>query len=234
MTIFALDASSKSGSAAIWKDGDILAESFLNIGLTHSETLLPLCDEVFRNAGTEPSDIDYYAVTCGPGSFTGLRIGIGTIKGLAFSDNKPCVAVPTLEALAYGCLFSDAVIVPVIDAKRNRVYCAAFLMQFNGKLQRIQKDDVLPLSELKEKLKAYQIPAFFVGDAYELCYNECKDELPVVPTPRHLSELRAASVAAVAKQYIDEGKTVSAEALAPFYMQDSQAERQRKEKEKGE
>lgn len=234
MTIFALDASSKSGSAAIWKDGEILAENFLNIGLTHSETLLPLSDEVFRDVGLSPSDIDYYAVTCGPGSFTGLRIGIGTIKGFAFPNNTPCVAVSTLEALAFCCLFSDAVIVPVIDARRNRVYCAAFLMQFNGKLHRIQDDEILSLPELGEKLKNYRLPVVFVGDAGELCYNEYRKTFAVVPTPHHLSTLRASAVAAAAKEYIDAGKILSSAALSPFYMQESQAERQRKKKENGE
>ncbi|MEG2259910.1 MAG: tRNA (adenosine(37)-N6)-threonylcarbamoyltransferase complex dimerization subunit type 1 TsaB, partial [Oscillospiraceae bacterium] len=111
MIIFAVDSSSCAGSAAVYKDGTILAESFANVGLTHSETLMVLCDEVFRRSGIGPCDVDYFAVTSGPGSFTGLRIGMGTVKGMAFATRKPCVAVPTPEALACGLAPCDRLIV---------------------------------------------------------------------------------------------------------------------------
>ena len=115
MIIFSLDSSSKSASAAVVRDGVILSESFANIGLTHSETLLELCDEALRRASVTPREVDFFAVTSGPGSFTGLRIGMGLIKGMAFATKKPCVGVPTFEALAFGVLGTKRTVVATCD-----------------------------------------------------------------------------------------------------------------------
>ena len=226
MTIFAADTSGKTCSAAVMKDGRVVFEGLINRGLTHSETFLSLCDEVFCGAGCAPSDVDYFAVTRGPGSFTGLRIGMGVIKGFAFPMNKPCAAVPTLEAMARGVLFSDAVIAPVIDARRERVYCAAYLMRLDGKLVKIMEECVLSLEELRDSLLKFMLPVLFVGDAKDICSSFCEEELTVVGAPKHFEPLRASAVAAVALEHIEEGKTVFAEQLAPFYMQKSQAQRE--------
>ena len=226
MTIFAADASGRTSSAAVVKDGELIFESFMNKGLTHSETFLTLCDTVFSGAGCGPADIDCYAVTRGPGSFTGLRIGMGVVKGLAFPFNTPCAAVSTLEALAKSVLFSDAVITPVIDARRDRVYCAAFLMRLDGELVRLLDDAVLSLDELKTKLLEFRLPVLFVGDARESCGAFSAEDLAVLTVPGFAGYLRASFVAEAAASQIARGETVPAERLAPVYLQQSQAERE--------
>ena len=226
MLIFALDSSGASGSAAIAKNGIIVSERFLNTGLTHSETLLCLCDGVFSDAGLSPYDMDYFAASSGPGSFTGLRIGIAAIKGMAFAAGKPCVGVPTLEAIAESVLFSDAVIVPVIDARRNRVYCAAFLRRLDGGSVRILKDDVLTLEQLRERCLEFHLPVLFAGDANKICSDFCNGAFTIVNSGQPCGFPRASAVAMKAMEYIGLGKTVSAGELTPFYMQQSQAERE--------
>lgn len=226
MLIFAVDSSGATGSAAIVRDEILVSERFLNTGLTHSETLLSLCDGVFSDTGYSPSDIDYYAVSSGPGSFTGLRIGISAVKGMAFAEDKPCVGISTLEAYSRSVLFSDAVITPVLDARRDRVYCAAFLKQLDGKLTRILKDSIMTIEDLTETLTSFRLPVLFVGDAGEICQSRCETKIAVIPAPGYLKYLRASSVAAAAYEQILLGNTLSAGKLVPNYIQQSQAERE--------
>ncbi len=220
MTVFAVDASSVSASATVIADGELRAESFANVGLTHSETLLPICDEAFKRAGVTPADIDYFAVTSGPGSFTGLRIGMGVVKGFAFAVNKPCVAVPTFEALAYGMLGAERTVVTVSDARRSRVYCASFSCE--KEVHRINEDAILTLDELGESLSGKKV--VFVGDAAEICYNYLAKKLDCAHLCVSQRLLRASSVAAAALVHIDAGDTVSANELKPSYVQLSSAE----------
>lgn len=220
MTVFAVDASSVSASAAILRDGEITAECFANVGLTHSETLLPICDETFKRAGISPADVGYFAVTSGPGSFTGLRIGMGTVKGLAFAAKKPCVAVPTFEALAYGMLGSDRTVVTVSDARRSRVYCATFSCE--KEVNRLTEDAILTLDELGESLLGKSV--LFVGDAAEICYNNLRDRLDCVRLGASQRLLRAASVADAALLHIQNGDTTDANGLVPCYVQLPSAE----------
>ena len=231
MIIFAVDSSSASGSAAIWKDGTVLAESFCNVGLTHSETLMPLCDEVFRRSGIAPSEVDLYAVTGGPGSFTGLRIGMGIVKGLAFPTNAACAAVPTTEALAFGVCPTDRTVVSVLDARQKRVYAAAY--DCSGTVPApLFEDEVLTYDELAERFCEKKI--LLVGDAARLCYNTLSGKADVLLAADSNLYVHAACVAAAAKVYFDRGAVCGCAELAPKYIQMPQAERERLAREKQE
>ena len=227
MIIFALDSSGRTSSAAITDGMELLSESFLNVGLTHSETLLSVCDRVFKDTGLIPNDIDYFAVTCGPGSFTGLRIGISTIKGLAFLNNTQCVQVPTLEALARGVYMRDALIVPVLDARGGRFYCAIFTISNDGEYLRLLEDEIFTLEQLREKLLPYYKSIVFVGDASTVCNSYFKDDANIIDLPASAGYIRGLSVASVATEYIKNGNVISSKDLVPVYMQVSQAEREK-------
>lgn len=224
MIIFAVDSSSCSGSAAVWRDGRILAESYCDVGLTHSETLLPLCDETFRRAGVRPDEVSLYAVTSGPGSFTGLRIGMGIVKGMAFARDTRCAAVPTLEALAYNFCPGDRIVVPLLDARRGRVYAAAYNCA-GGTPVPLFENEVLPYGELAARLAGRR--AVLVGDGAPLCYNELAGTGDFVLAGTGSLFVRAANVAAAAKARFDRGLTCGCDELAPEYIQLPQAERER-------
>ena len=225
MIVFACDSSGRSASAAIIKDSEVIAKELVNEGLTHSEMLMPLCDRVFNKSGLTPSDIDFFAVSCGPGSFTGLRIGIGTIKGMAMASQKQCIAVPTLEALAFSAACTNYTVIPVCDARRNRVFCSSFI--WDSGLKRITSDTVLDVRELPSLFG--NTGNLFVGDAAEICYNSFRDRYDVSFGDLYVD---AENVALVALRYISENKTVSADSLNPFYLQLSQAERELSKKRK--
>ncbi|MEG0751281.1 MAG: tRNA (adenosine(37)-N6)-threonylcarbamoyltransferase complex dimerization subunit type 1 TsaB [Oscillospiraceae bacterium] len=226
MNIFAIDSATRGASAAIYSDGRILSENFADIGLTHSQTLMELCDEVFRRSSLTPKDIDYFAATCGPGSFTGLRIGLGTVKGMAFAVGKPCIAVPTLEALAFATVPCERIVAPVLDARRGRVYCAQF--DAGTKTIRRTQDSVLTYSELGVSLEGKRV--LFIGDAAEICYNELCLKLDCEFAPQTRSLPRASFAAAAAAERIERGLVCSAAELALSYIQIPQAERVLKER----
>ena len=219
--IFAAEAATRAAGAAIVRDGRLLAESYADIGLTHSQTLMQLSDEVFTRAGITPRMVDYFAVSNGPGSFTGLRIAIGTIKGMAFAAGKPCVAVPTLEALSLGARPCERVVAPVVDARRGRVYCAAFEME--NEPRRLLADAVMTCAELGSALEGKRV--FFIGDAAEMCYNELKSLLDCACAPPERALPRASWTAYAAAARIEKGLVCSAGELAASYLQLSQAER---------
>lgn len=229
--IFAAEAATCAAGAAIVRDGRLLAESYADIGLTHSQTLMELCDEVFTRAGLTPNEVDYFAVSNGPGSFTGLRIALGTIKGMAFASGKPCVAVPTLEAVSFGARPCERVVVPVLDARRGRVYCAAF--EIITEPRRLFDDAVMTYAELGAALEGKRV--FFIGDAAEICYNELKSALDCSCAPPERAMPRASWTAYAAAERIARGQICSAGELAASYLQPSQAERVLREREnKGE
>ena len=231
MIIFAVDSSSCSGSAAVWRDGEILAECFCNIGLTHSETLMPLCDQTLRLAGVGPDEIDLYAVTAGPGSFTGLRIGMGIVKGMAFVHDTPCVGVPTLEALAWGLCPCDRLVLPVLDARRRRVYAAGY--DCGGETPRpLFENELLGYDQLAEK--AGGKAAVLVGDAARLCYTSIADAGNFSLAAQSSLLVRAGNVAAAAKARFDRGLACGCGELAPIYIQLPQAERERLARQTGE
>lgn len=222
MTIFALDSATATGSAAIIRDGKRMAEQISDGTRPHSVALMPMCEEVFRQAGLTPQEIDVYAVTAGPGSFTGLRIGMGLIKGLAFAAGKPCAAVSTLEALAWGLHGTPQTVVAVLDARQGRVYTAGFLA--NEGIKRLCSDEVLYIDALAERYGGQEV--MLVGDAAELCYNRLNDRLVCHLAPAECLFPLASCVAQAAAR---QNEFISAAALRPEYLQLPQAQRQRNE-----
>ncbi len=227
MKILALDSSAIVASVALCEDDALLGEMMLNNGNTHSETLLPMIEFLLDRFSLSPGDVDAFAVSKGPGSFTGVRIGAATIKGLAFGTSIPCVGVSTLEALAYNLIGFDGLICPVMNARRNQVYTALFRAS-DGVLTRLSSDEAIAIAELDEKLKAYSEPVRLVGDGYDI--TKALLTHPILPTPHRLRAQSAYSVAQVAKRLLSEGKDFSDTALAPSYLRLSQAERERAER----
>lgn len=224
MKIFSVDSAAAAGSAALLEDERLLAESFRNEGLTHSQTLMLRCDEVFRQTGVRPAEVDLFAVTAGPGSFTGLRIGIGTVKGMAFALCKPCCAVSSFAALAEAAREQSGEILAVLDARQKRVYCEGFRVE-NGQLCPALPKQILPIAELLAALSAagLQYP-LVVGDAAEAVCGALGGR---AETDARFFQIHAAAVGAVAARMAAAGETCSADALRPSYLQLSQAERAR-------
>ena len=228
MTFFGLDTAGRTVSAALLQDGQLVCESFLNTGLTHSETLMGLVDGAFRSAGLGPADVDVWGVCSGPGSFTGLRIGLAAVKGMAFPSGALCAPVSTLEALAQGCPGGEGTVLTALDARRGQVYWAAFDLAPGH--ARLAPDAAAPVTSLAAFIKNCKKPLFFVGDGAGLCYNKYSNVPGVLCVPPALRGGRAAAVALVAKQMAERGEAVLPEALLPDYHRLSQAERERAER----
>ena len=229
MKILSLDSSATVASVALMEDGRLLAEFTLNNGNTHSETLLPMVETILRTYGVTVDGIDVFAATTGPGSFTGVRIGAATIKGLAFSTDKPCVEVSTLEAIAENLACRDGLICPVMNARRSQVYTSLFRAE-GGILTRLMPDSALSIEELDGILSAYGELISFAGDGYSITVEALK-KTAHTPTPERLRHQSAASVAAVAYRKAMAEETVSDKEMKVTYLRPSQAERTRLEKE---
>ncbi len=224
MKILGIDSSAKTASAAITENGRVLALTFSHTGFTHSVTLLPMVQNVLSVTDLKPEDIDAYAVSAGPGSFTGVRIGVAAVKGLAQPHKTPCVAVSTLEAAAYPLRGFDCLAVAVMDARCEQVYTARFSCK-DGKIQRVSPDEALPLSELLFALKEAQQPVFLIGDGANLCYEAFKDKLSGLRiAPETIRYQRADSVALLAEDKLKNGEAISSQDLCPVYLRDSQAQ----------
>ena len=229
MKILSLDSSAVVASVALTEDEELLAEYTLNNGNTHSETLLPMVEAALSALGLTVADVDLFAASSGPGSFTGVRIGVATLKGLAFGGEKPCVEVSTLEALAENLRLCPGLICPVMNARRSQVYTALF--RSDGEtLQRLMPDCALALEELDGILAAYGEPVRLTGDGYEPAQKGLPS-VTLLPVPNRLRHQSAASVAAVALRQYREGKSTSDTAMAVHYLRPSQAERERLERE---
>ena len=220
MLLFALECSAAAASAALYRDDRLLGEEFLNIPQTHSVTLLPMAQSLFERTGIAPAGIDYYAVSRGPGSFTGLRIGIAAVKGLAFPANTPCIGVSTPEAIAWGLLGFEGTVVPMMDARCGQVYTALFAGR-KGALVRLTEDEALPLTVLAEKLKVCPGPLWLCGDGAHLGMAAWQEELPVRLAPPTLCYQRAAAVGLAAQNHLREA--VSPAALTPCYLRPANA-----------
>lgn len=229
MKILSLDTSALVASVAITNDNTPLAQYTLNAKNTHSETLLPMVESALGALSLKASDIDLFALSAGPGSFTGVRIGTATLKGLAFASNKPCVEVSTLEALAQNLVFKSGLICPVMNARRSQVYTALF--RSNGKeLERIMPDSAISITELDEILSQYSEPISLVGDGYDICEQGfSQTELLFVPEAMRLQS--ALSVAAIALKKYENGEVGTDSSLSVNYLRPSQAERERAERE---
>ena len=216
MLILAFEASAKAASAALLKDGKLLSQYTQCSGLTHSRTLLPMGEDMLKNAELTLGDVDLLAVAHGPGSFTGIRIGVSMVKGLAWALDKPCVGVSTLEAMAWHGLAAGGLVCPVMDARRSQVYNALFSIE-NGRPVRLTEDRPISLEELAQELQSYDWPAYLVGDGAEMSYAYLTDNL----------RMQSAWGVAMAAKDKEPG---TADSLLPVYLRLSQAERERLER----
>ena len=226
MNILAVDTAGKTAAVAVLRDDVLLYEAQCNNGLTHSETLLPMIDTALKAAGLTVDDLDVLGVTNGPGSFTGLRIGLAVVKGLALPRQIPCAGVSTMAALAYG-LAGEGTVIGAQDARRGQVYWGAFDLATHT---RLLDDDARAVADLAQFVENCKKPLFFVGDGASLCYNKYSNVPGVLTVPPELRGGRAAAVALVAKQMAQRGEAVLPEALLPDYHRLSQAERERAER----
>ncbi len=222
MTILGIDSSAVSAGCAIVRDGKVLSEGFVNIGLTHSQTLMPLIDDTLRRSGVTLEEIDRIAVSHGPGSFTGVRIGIATVKGLAFAGNIPCVGVSTLAAIAHGAVCADGVLCAVMDARRDQVYNALFRCE-GGELTRICDDRAVSIDDLAAELDTIGQPVWLCGDGAQLCMDKLSGRCANVRmVPEAMRWQRGCGVAMAAQDQ----PTVDAASLVPVYLRLPQAERE--------
>lgn len=226
--ILAVDTSAKPVSCALAEDGRVLATFYANTGLTHSQTLMPMIENLLNVAEKSVGDLDAVAVNAGPGSFTGVRIGVSAVKGLAFTGCLPCVAVSTLESMAENtAAVPGTVICCLMDARCQQVYGALFEKSEDGSIRRLSEDEALTVAQMGEQVAALGKPVILVGDGSEMCYRVWKDCIPSVhlapPSARYQN---AAATAVIACRRFAEGETVSAEELLPLYLRLPQAERE--------
>ena len=230
MTILAFETSAKAASAALFREGVLLGETYQNTGLTHSQTLLSMAESLMASCGVAAGDIDAVGVAAGPGSFTGVRIGVAAAKGFAWGREIPCVGVSTLAAMAVGFGAWQGYVCPVMDARRSQVYNALFRVDC-GKYTRIREDRAISLRDLGEDVKNLSGPIFLVGDGSVLCYNTLLETVPgLVLPPEHRRHQRAAGVALEAARILETGERPSGAELVPNYLRLSQAERERLER----
>lgn len=233
MKILAVDSSSITASAALTDDKKVVSEFFVNAGLTHSQTLAPMIDYAVKTSGYSLQDIDLFAVTNGPGSFTGLRIGVSTVKAMSLALGKPCVGVSSLFALAMNFRTEGAVVCACMDARRGQLYNALFKMQ-NGYPVKLTGDRAITVTELVDELSRFEGDVIeIVGDGGLICYNEASKVLPqdVRFLPEKNRYIKASELAAPALEKFMAGEYTDACGLSLNYIRVSQAERLRKEKE---
>ena len=232
MLILAFETSAKAASVALHDGQKLLGESYQNTGLTHSQTLMFMAQDLLKQCGFAPKDVTAVAVAEGPGSFTGVRIGVAAAKGFAWGGELSCYGVSTLEAMAKSLGIHQGYVCPVMDARRSQVYNALFYVNC-GNYTRIREDRAISLRDLGEDVKNLSEPIFLVGDGSILCYNSLLEEIPGLVLPaEHRQHQRAAGVALVAAEKIVAGEESSGADLTPNYLRLSQAEREKLEKQK--
>ena len=227
MLLLSFETSAKAGSVALTDGSRLLGESYQNTGMTHSQTLMVMAEDLLRQCGHTAADVTDVAVAAGPGSFTGVRIGVAAAKGLAWGKELPCWGVSTLEAMALSLGVFEGYVVCAMDARRSQVYNAIFEAK-NGELTRICEDRAISLADLEEELASLSGPKYAVGDGAELC---CRTLPGLILPPEHKRHQRAVGVALAALRKMAAGETADAAALTPNYLRLSQAERERLEKE---
>ena len=231
MKILAFETSAKAASVALLDGGKLLAESYQNTGLTHSQTIMVMAQDLLKSCGLSARDVEAVAVAAGPGSFTGVRIGVAAAKGFAWGAELPCYGVSTLEAMARTMGVWQGYVVPAMDARRSQVYTAVFHAE-KGVITRVEEDMAISLAELGEKIKNYEENVFLVGDGALLCYNTLLEEVPqLVLPPEHRMHQRASGVALAARAMADAGIPGNGAELTPNYLRLSQAERERMARE---
>lgn len=226
MKILALESSAKAASCAVLSDGIPLAQAWQSTGLTHSRTLLPMVQDMLRSSELTLADMDAIAIAAGPGSFTGLRIGLATVKGLSWAADKPCIGVSTLEGMAHPLRHLDGIIVCAMDARRAQIYNAVFLAE-NGTLTRLREDRAISLEDAAADIREFDGPITIVGDGAVLCHEYFTNAgISCSLAPAHLRQQSAVGVAMAAEE-AGMDAAVSAQDLAPVYLRLSQAERER-------
>lgn len=228
MKILAVDTTAHAASVAVMSDGKILGASFTNTGLTHSQTLMPMIESTLKGANTDIDSIDLFAVNNGPGSFTGVRIGVAAVKGMAHLKNKSCVKISTLESLAYNLSDTDCIAVCAMDARCGQVYAALFRIE-NGKVERLCEDKALLINELEDDLSQKELPVIFVGDGAVLCYDYYKEKLPC-RLASEKNRYQNAKSTAMCAHLRNSDSHISAQALMPSYLRLPQAQRELKKK----
>ena len=230
MLLLALETSAKAASAALFENNTLLGEIYQNTGLTHSQTLLVMAQDLLGQCGKTTQDLTDVAVANGPGSFTGVRIGAAAAKGLAWGRELPCWGVSTLEAMALNLGGHQGYVCPVMDARRSQVYNALFYAD-KGQLKRVTEDRAIALADLATELEQLDAPIYLVGDGSNLTYKTLSSQIPaLVLPPEHRMHQRAAGVGLAALAMQARGESSDAAALSPNYLRLSQAERERQEK----
>ena len=230
MLILAFETSAKAASVALTENGKLLGESYQNTGLTHSQTLMVMAEDLLKQCGKTVNDITAVAVAEGPGSFTGVRIGVAAAKGFAWGRELPCYGISTLEAMALSLGVWEGHICACMDARRNQVYNARFFAA-HGSLTRFKEDRAISLEDLKKELEQVLGPIFLVGDGAELTYKTLSKDIPnLILPPEHRRHQRAVGVALLAEKKAAAGESGDGNALSPNYLRLSQAERERAEK----
>ena len=227
--LLAFETSAKAASVALLNGEILLGESYQNTGLTHSQTLMSMAEDLMKNSGISLSDLTAVAVAAGPGSFTGVRIGVAAAKGLAWGRELPLYGVSTLEAMALGLGVYEGYVLCAMDARRNQVYTALFFAE-KGVLTRVSEDAALSLAEVKTQIEALERPVYLVGDGAKLCFDTLALPNLILP-PAHRMHQRASGVGLAALKEIERGNSGDAAALTPNYLRLSQAERERLEKQ---
>lgn len=226
MRILAVETSAVAASAALCEDEAVLGEYFTNVRRVHSETLMPMVESLLQSCAVLSKEIDGFAVSAGPGSFTGVRIGVAAVKGMALAAGKPCVGVSSLETLAYGAPAFDGVVCAVMDARCRQVYNALFDTSAAGEPVRLTPDRAVSAEALKNELLASKKNVILVGDGAKICYNILKDSGRAVLAPETCRFPRAACTASAALRSFRAGVGVSAAELRPVYLRLPQAERE--------
>ena len=228
MLILAFETSAKAASVALHDDAKLLAESYQNTGLTHSQTLMVMAEDMLKQCGYTAKDVTHVAVAAGPGSFTGVRIGVAAAKGLAWGLQVPCCGVSTLEAMAKNMGIYAGIVCAVMDARRNQVYNALFRVE-DGNLSRITEDRAISLADLGAELSQMEGEVYLVGDGSLVAKAALGDR--VIAPAEHRMHQRAAGVAMVAAEMIAAGAICDAESMQPNYLRLSQAEREKLERQ---
>ncbi|MBQ1689521.1 MAG: tRNA (adenosine(37)-N6)-threonylcarbamoyltransferase complex dimerization subunit type 1 TsaB [Lachnospiraceae bacterium] len=233
MKILALDSSGLVATVAILEDETVLAEYTLNYKMTHSQTLLPMLDEIVKRTGFVMEDLDAIAVAAGPGSFTGLRIGCATAKGLGLALDKPIIPIPTVDGLAYNLAGTSSLVCPLMDARRNQVYTGLYAFQ-GEQMEVCIPQKAVAIEEIIADVNASGREVIFLGDGVPVQKDILQREVkvPFRFAPPHLSRQRAAALGTLAIQYYKAGNMQHARDHKPDYLRLSQAERERLEKEK--
>ncbi len=234
MKVLAIDSSGLVATVAVVEDNELLAEYTTNYKKTHSQTLLPMLEHVKEMIDLDLNTVDYLAVAAGPGSFTGLRIGSATVKGLGLALNKPVVEVPTLEGLAYNLCGTSHLVCPLMDARRNQVYTGIYEFETDEhtwQMKTVKEQCAVDVAEIIEVCNALGRSVIFLGDGVPVYEGKIAEfcQVPYSFAPAGMNRQRAAAVATLAVKYAKEGKVVSAAEHAPEYLRKSQAEREREE-----